>query len=326
MIVLDEDGRVGRAELGVHGGGEARVDVLVGCPVLGAELRPHVDDVTERPQPFVGEPAVVGGERRLLEPEPAQRVRRSVGRNAHVIGGIDHERIRRTGPVRDPHAAPLPHQRIERDGDAAGRGAGHNRAVARFGVQIGFAVGDHHERPWLVRVDLVRPRQPLSKRDRPDDLVDGDEAHEQQLHLRAPARKLRRHHRREPERDACLGDEAGPRVLADALVEPGERPADPEAGVDEPEPDHREGDRDVPDGGERVEPERGADRGEEDDEHRRRAALHGRAQRIALRHRQILDHQPRGDRRQERLELLRAPTWLRIVHTPSSTSVTSRPT
>ena len=67
-----------------------------------------------------------------------------------------------------------------------------------------------------------------------------------------------------------------------------------------------EGDHDVPDGGHGVEPERGADRREKDDQHRRRAALHGRAQGVALRHRQVLDHEPRGDRRQERLELLRA--------------------
>ena len=67
-----------------------------------------------------------------------------------------------------------------------------------------------------------------------------------------------------------------------------------------------EGEHDVPDGGQRVEPERGADGREEDDEHRRRAALHGRAQRVALRDRQVLDHEARGDRGQERLELLRA--------------------
>ena len=74
--------------------------------------------------------------------------------------------------------------------------------------------------------------------------------------------------------------------------------------MDEPEPDHGEGDHDVPDGGHRVEPERGSDRREKDDEHWRSAALHGRAQGIALRHRQILDHQSGGDRSQERLELL----------------------
>ena len=110
MIVLDEDGRVRRAELAVHGGGKPSVDVLVGRPVLGAKLRPHVDDVAERPEPFVGEAAVVGGEGRLLEPEPAQRVGRAVGRDPHVIRGVDDRLVRRSRAVGNPHAAALPHQ------------------------------------------------------------------------------------------------------------------------------------------------------------------------------------------------------------------------
>ena len=58
--------------------------------------------------------------------------------------------------------------------------------------------------------------------------------------------------------------------------------------------------------GKDVEPQRGADGDEEDDEHRRRAALDGRLQRVALRDRQVLDHETRGHRREQRLELLRA--------------------
>ena len=92
--------------------------------------------------------------------------------------------------------------------------------------------------------------------------------------------------------------------LPDALVEPGDRPADTEA--DEREPDDREGDRDEPDGASASSLSEAPTADEKDDQDRRRAALHGRAQRVALRHRQILDHQSRGDRRQERLELLRA--------------------
>ena len=63
---------------------------------------------------------------------------------------------------------------------------------------------------------------------------------------------------------------------------------------------------DVPDGGQRIQPERRTDSRKEHDQHGRGATLHRRAQRVALCHRQVLDHEPRGDRRQERLELLRA--------------------
>ena len=56
----------------------------------------------------------------------------------------------------------------------------------------------------------------------------------------------------------------------------------------------------------RVETQRRADRDEEDDQDRRRAALHRRLQRVALSDRQVLDDQPRRHRGQQRLELLLA--------------------
>ena len=60
------------------------------------------------------------------------------------------------------------------------------------------------------------------------------------------------------------------------------------------------------DRGKRVEPQRRADGDEEDDQHRRRSALDGRLQRIALSDRQVLDDESRGHGREQRLELLRA--------------------
>ena len=67
------------------------------------------------------------------------------------------------------------------------------------------------------------------------------------------------------------------------------------------------GQRDIPDRGQRVQPERCTDGRKKHDQHRRGATLHSRAQRIPLRDRQVLDHETCGHRRQERLELLRAP-------------------
>ena len=55
-----------------------------------------------------------------------------------------------------------------------------------------------------------------------------------------------------------------------------------------------------------VEAQRCADGDEEDDEHRQRAALDGRLQRVALSERQVLDDETGGHRGQQRLELLRA--------------------
>ena len=75
--------------------------------------------------------------------------------------------------------------------------------------------------------------------------------------------------------------------------------------MDESNPDDGHGQGDVPDGGQRIQPERRADRRKKHDQHRRGATLHRRAQGVSLRHRQVLDHQSGGDRGQERLELLR---------------------
>ena len=61
MIVLHEDDGVGTAfHLLEHGACAKRcVDALVALPVAGAEDGPGVRDVTERPQPFIGEAVVV---------------------------------------------------------------------------------------------------------------------------------------------------------------------------------------------------------------------------------------------------------------------------
>ena len=79
-------GVVGDDELFVDCSGKPHVDVLIRRPVLAAELRPHVHHVAERPQPFVRESAVVRGERRLVNPEPSQLVRRVVRGNRHSVG------------------------------------------------------------------------------------------------------------------------------------------------------------------------------------------------------------------------------------------------
>ena len=305
VIVLDEDRRLGRRELLVDRRGEPDVDLLVRRPVLGAELRPDVHHVAERPQPFVGEPAVVRGERRLLEPQPPQRVGRSVGRHHHLVVRVDDLAIGVAGAVRDPDAAALAHQRIERHGHAAGRRLAVIAAVAVPGVQIRLAVRHDEQRPRGRGLEIARPREALAEEDRADELVNGDQRDEQRLQLRAPAGKFGGDDRGESERDAGLGDQPGPGVLPGGGIDAGARKPKRQPEPDGRDPDRGDGKRQQADGRERVQPQRRADGDEEDHQDRRRAALHGGLERVALRDREVLDDQARGHRGQQRLELLR---------------------
>ena len=96
--------------------------------------------------------------------------------------------------VRDPHAAPLAHQRIERHGHAAGRRRARDACrqrrscagTARGWTRRAAAAG-------ALRVDFARSCQAGAEQRRSDELVDGDQGDEQHLHLRAPRRELGRH-------------------------------------------------------------------------------------------------------------------------------------
>ena len=91
MVVLHQDDRpLGLLHLLDDRGGEMRVHRAVLLPVVGTELRALVHDVTERPQPLVGEAVVVAGLLLLGEPHAAQRVdadRGSAGRCARPPRG-----------------------------------------------------------------------------------------------------------------------------------------------------------------------------------------------------------------------------------------------
>ncbi len=190
----------------VDGSGEAFVDVLVGLPVVGAELRSHVDEMAERPETLVGEPVVVRRERRLLEPQPAQLIRRVFGRNRHLVRGIDDASIRRAGAMCDPHAAALPHQRVERDRNAAGGRLGDDRAVRVLAVQVRLAIGHDDQRTRRLRAELATARETVAEEQRAGYFVDQHQRDEQCLHLGAPPWKLQRDDRREPQRDPGLRD------------------------------------------------------------------------------------------------------------------------
>ena len=140
---------------------------------------------------------------------------------------------------------------------------------------------------------------------RPDQFVDGDEGHEQHLHLSAPGRELGREHRRQPQRDARLRDQPRPRVRARARIHG--RVAQPDGQSDANQPDaecDQTGRRRAPIVASASKLQRGADRDEEDDEHRKRAALKRHLERVALRHGEVLDDQAGRHRREQRLEPL----------------------
>ena len=207
------------AELRVNRRGESRVDVLVRCPVFAAELRPDVDDVAERPQTFVGKAAVVGGERRLLEPQPAQRVGRILGRHQRPC------RPRRP-PAGRPMPAPCAIQTPPRSRISASS-ATATPPVAALTVMRPSA-------SWLCRYgsrfetttsgrgacESSSPAcdQPAAEQERADQFVDGDRRRPAATAADCPSPgNSAATTDAKPERDARLRDQSGPRILADRL-------------------------------------------------------------------------------------------------------------
>ena len=219
VVVLDEDRGVRDPDFFADRRGETRVDVAIRGPVLGAKLRTHVNEMTERPEPLVGEPVVVRGEGRLLEPEPAQLVRRALRRHEHSVRLVDDLAIGRPGAVRHPDPVALAHQRVECDSHATGRGRRHDAAALVLAMEIRLAIGDHDQRSPRRRREVTAAGQPIAEEQRTEQLVNRDERDEQRLDPRPPVHELRRHERGEAERDAGLRDEAGPDVVADGSVD-----------------------------------------------------------------------------------------------------------
>ena len=128
VIVLHQHHRVIAVRLLDHGVGELRVDRAVLLPVGGAKRRPHVRDVAQRPQAFVGEAFVVAGDFLLGQPHAADAVGRLLGRDADAIVLVDGLAIGAAAAVRDPGARAGAHDRLER-GDEAARRMLHADAV-----------------------------------------------------------------------------------------------------------------------------------------------------------------------------------------------------
>ena len=146
----------GVRQLLIDRGREPGIDRLIRLPVFRSEFRPDIDQVAERPQPFVRKSAVVGGKLVRRRATAAASWYAGVSGGTRTLSvGIDERAVGGAGAVRDPHAAALAHQRVERDRDAAGRRGTDDAAVAVVVVQVGLAVGHHDQRPRGARIDLA---------------------------------------------------------------------------------------------------------------------------------------------------------------------------
>ena len=94
VVVLHQHHRIVGIGLLAHGLGELAIDLGVGGPVVAAEDRPHVGQVAQRPQTFVGQTVVVAALLLGGQPHAAERVGFLVGRHAHVVRAIDGLTIR----------------------------------------------------------------------------------------------------------------------------------------------------------------------------------------------------------------------------------------
>ena len=141
MVVLDQHDRVLALRFRDDGIGELRVDGPILIPVGGAERRPHVGDVAQRPQPFVGEAVVVALRCSARQPQAADPVRRIVGRHGDAVVAIDDLAIGAAAAVRDPRAGAGAHHRLERGDEAAGRLL-HVNPLRRLDVDVRLAIGD----------------------------------------------------------------------------------------------------------------------------------------------------------------------------------------
>ncbi len=90
MVVLHQQDRVGRAGLLRHRVGELAVHVVVVLPVTGAEYRPHVGDVAQRPETLVGETVVIACLLLGGEPHPPEPVARMLRRHPDPVARVDY--------------------------------------------------------------------------------------------------------------------------------------------------------------------------------------------------------------------------------------------
>ncbi len=160
VIVLDQDQRFFHVgDFLQHGLGEFFVHALIIFPVGGAEIRPGVRDVAERPDALVGKSEVVALFFFLGQPHPAQRIERLIRRHAQAIMGVHRFAVGVGRAVGDPCAVASIEDRFERRYETAG-GNLHLDPLAPAHVVIGLAVG-YDEQRASMKAAAYTGAQPL---------------------------------------------------------------------------------------------------------------------------------------------------------------------
>ena len=113
------------------------------------------------------------------QPQAPQPIRRRVRWNLDRIVFIDNECIGVAAAVRDPYAAALTHERIERDGHATGRRLRDDRASRLVMLVHPRLTIGHDDEPAAGAPDLAGLRQRRTKQNRPGELIDRDDCHGQ---------------------------------------------------------------------------------------------------------------------------------------------------
>ncbi len=118
-------------------------------------------DVTERPQPFIGEAEIVAFLFFLREPDAPQRVFGIVGRHADTVPTVDDLLIRVAGAMGDPRAVTGTQNRFERS-DQAARGHEGGDRLAAMHMLVRLPVRDDEQARPLEPVLNVHA-QPLRR-------------------------------------------------------------------------------------------------------------------------------------------------------------------
>ena len=144
MVVLRQHDRIFAVRFRCHGIGKSLVDRLVLPPVAGTEDRPHVGDVAERPEPFIGKAVVITVFFLFCEPDAPQRVLRMFGRDSDPVVRVHGFPVRAAAAVRDPGSRAGPHDRFDGSNQSARR-SGNLDPFPGFDMDIGFAIGNDED-------------------------------------------------------------------------------------------------------------------------------------------------------------------------------------
>ena len=127
---------------------------------------PHVGDVTQRPEPFVGEAVVVTGFLLRAEPDAAELIGRPLDGHGHPVVSIHDVAVGGAAAMRNPCPGTGAHDRFERRDHAARRPSHFDRvAVADVDVRLAIRHDDDRLSAKLGEQDrahgLGRPGQPV---------------------------------------------------------------------------------------------------------------------------------------------------------------------